>query len=524
MKVCTVAEMRALDRAAIERYGIPAEILMENAGGAVYTVIRQELGVAGRRFLVLAGGGHNGGDGLVVARRLHSSGASVRVLLLSDPGGYDAAPRLHLAMAEKAGVPVAVKPAAEAVRAAVAGCDVIVDAMLGTGITREVGGSYREAVEAVNASGKPVVAVDIPSGVAGDTGAILGAAVDADFTVTFGLPKRGNLLYPGAARCGRLFVCHISFPPELYGRDAIPVAVAAPARLPERRPDGHKGSFGDVLFVAGAAGYFGAPSFSALAHLKAGGGYSRLAAPRSLVPHLAAIAPEVVYAPQPETDAGSLAPEAAAGLVELAGRVDFVVLGPGLSLDPRTRDLVLELVAAVERPLLVDGDGLTMVASTPDSVAGRSAPTVLTPHPGEMARLTGASVAEIKADPIPVLQEACARLGAVIVLKGAHSLIGFPDGRVRINVSGSSALATAGSGDVLTGTITAMAGLGLGLEDAVTTGVFIHGLAGELAAEAGGADGVTARTVLETLPMAVATYREDYDRIVADACGAAVVI
>ena len=524
MKVSSVAEMHDLDRTAIERYGIPGELLMENAGEAVYFVILEELGVSGLSFLILAGAGHNGGDGLVVARKLSSSGGKVHVCLFSDPAKYDAAPRLHLEMVEKAGIPVIAKPSPQAIRDAVAECDVIVDAMLGTGIGREVGGLYRQAIEIVNAAGKPVVAVDIPSGVDGDTGRIWGAAVDADFTVAFGLPKRGSLLYPGAGRCGHLYVSHISFPPELYERAAIRVAINRPAPLPPRRPDGHKGSFGDALFIAGAAGYFGAPAFSALAHLKAGGGYSRLAAPRSVVPHLAPIAPEVVYVRQPETAAGSLGPEASASLLELARRVDFVVLGPGLSLDEGARELVLSLAPAIEKPLLVDGDGLTALATDPSVVARRAAPTVLTPHAGEMARLTGLDSPDVEADPIPILQRTAADLDAIIVLKGAHSLIGFPDGRVFVNTSGSSALATAGSGDVLTGTISAMSGLGLDLEDAVATGVFLHGLAGDLAAEELGADGVTARTVLGFLGAAVAALRTDFDDITADACGAIQVI
>ncbi len=520
MKVCTVEEMRAMDRSAIETYGIPGEILMENAGEAVYFTILSELGVEGKRFLVLAGAGHNGGDGLVVGRKLFSSGGTVEVVLLSNPSKFDAAPRLHLGMVEKAGIPLAVQPPIEEIRAAIGRCDVIVDALLGTGISREVGGLYREVIKAINASGKPVVAIDIPSGVDGNTGKIWGTAVRAQLTVTFGAPKRGNLLYPGAGLTGQLYLCRISFPPELSGRNEIRVAINEPAPLPPRRPDGHKGSFGDALFVAGAAGYFGAPVFSALAMLKAGGGYARLATPRSVAPHLAPISPELVYAPQPETPNGALSLESFDRLMELSKRVDFVVVGPGLSLDDETQQLVRRLAQSIERPLLIDGDGLTAVAMETDILPGRSAPTILTPHMGEMARLTGRTTAEIASDPIPILEETASGLDAFIVLKGAHSLIGTPEGRVFINVSGNSALATAGSGDVLTGTIAAMVGLGLELEPAVQTGVYLHGLAGDRAAAAEGPDGVTARTVLETLPRTIATYRNDFATVTADACGA----
>ena len=524
MRVCSVDEMRNLDRRAITEYGIPGAFLMENAGEAVYYVILDEYGgesgLDGLRFAVLCGGGHNGGDGFVVARKLRSSGAEVRVILLSDPSRYDEAPALHLEMVRAMGIPLEVRPELERIEEVLSWSHIVVDAMLGTGLSREVGGVYQEVIERVNAAARPVVAVDIPSGVDGGTGRVLGVAVEADLTVTFGLPKRGNLLYPGYDLGGDLYVTHISFPPELWDDPAIAVATNEPAPLPDRRPDGHKGSFGDALFVAGAAGYYGAPAFSALAHLRAGGGYARLAAPRSVVPHLATIAPEVVFVPQPETAEGSLSLGALDGLLELAARLDFTVLGPGLSLHPEAQELARRLVAGLPGPLLVDGDGLTAVAADP-AVLRRRDPgtTVLTPHPGEMARLTGLAIAEITADPIPVVQRTARDLGAFVVLKGAHSLIGTPDGRVLINGSGNSGMATAGSGDVLTGTISAFSGLGLDLEAAVRTGVFLHGHAGDLAAAEGGEDGVTARSIAGALPAAVADYRDNRTEIVADCCG-----
>jgi len=537
MRVSTVDEMRNLDRTAITSYGIPGEFLMENAGEAVYFAILTEFGcssldppdgssgscgpgVQGLRFSVLCGGGHNGGDGFVVARKLRSSGGEVRVIILSDPSRYDEAPSLHLDMVRRMGIPVAVKPPMEQIEEDLAWSHIIVDAMLGTGLSREVGGIYREVIEKVNAAPRPVVAVDIPSGVDGNTGQILGVAVEADLTVTFGLPKRGNLLYPGYELGGDLYVTHISFPPELWDDPAMVVSTNEPFPLPPRRPDGHKGSFGDALFVAGAAGYYGAPALSALAHLRAGGGYARLAAPRSVVPHLATIAPEVVFVPQPETPEGALSPEALDGLLELASGLDFAVVGPGLSLHAEAQELARRLVAAIPGPVLVDGDGLSAVAADLDLLRNRPAgTTVLTPHPGEMARLTGLSISEITADPIPVLQRTAGDLGAIIVLKGAHSLIGMPDGRVFINGSGNSGMATAGSGDVLAGTISALSGLGLELEAAVRTGVFLHGHAGDLAAAEGGEDGITARSIAGALPAAVADYRERFEEITADCCG-----
>lgn len=520
MKVSTVAQMRELDRRAGDEYGIPGHILMETAGHAVYEAIRIELGLAGQRVLVLCGPGHNGGDGLVAARKLNSSGASVQVMVLADPARYGDAPVMYYGMLSRAGVAISVRPEPAQVAEALLSCDAVVDALLGTGVDRELSGQLLEVVELVNAADVPVFAVDIPTGVNGDTGQVQGEAVVADVTVTFGLPKLGNLLYPGAELCGTLYVSHISFPPALQDSAAIQVALSRPPQLPPRRTDGHKGSFGDVLFVAGAASYYGAPTLAALSLLKAGGGYSRLAAPRSVIPTAATLAPELVFAPQPETGDGALALAALPGLRELAAGVDFVVLGPGLSLDGEAQQVARQLATRLELPLLLDGDGLTAVASEPGAIRARTAPTVLTPHPGEMARLCTTSVGQIKQSPVEHLQRLCADLGATVVLKGAHSLIGAPDGRVWINTSGNSGMGTAGSGDVLTGTIAAMFGLGLELEQAVLAGVFVHGLAGDLAAGAVGADGITARDVLEHLPAAVRTYREQHDQLLADHYGA----
>ncbi|OPY91459.1 MAG: Bifunctional NAD(P)H-hydrate repair enzyme Nnr [Syntrophus sp. PtaU1.Bin208] len=265
---------------------------------------------------------------------------------------------------------------------------------------------------------------------------------------------------------------------------------------------------GEALFIAGAANYFGAPCFAALSFLKAGGGYSRLAAPASLIPAIAQKGAEIVFVPQRETAAGSLSGDNFAGLLDLSERMDMVVIGPGLSLEEETQSLVRSLVQDISRPLLIDGDGLTAIASRLELIRGRKGPTILTPHLGEMARISGKGIPDIRRNRIGVLQETAADLQAVIVLKGAHSLIGMPDGRVFVNLSGNAGMATAGSGDVLTGTIAALYGQGMPLEEAVCKGVFIHGLSGDLAAESRGEDGMTAQDILEFLPEARKADRE----------------
>jgi NAD(P)H-hydrate epimerase len=507
MKVSSVSEMRALDRTAIREFGIAAELLMENAGQAVYFTLLKEFGVKGKRFVIFCGLGNNGGDGFVVARKIHSSGGAVEVFILGDPGRFEGAAKINFDIVSRLPIEAQRIESAEEVRGKVAYCDCIVDAILGTGLTREVTGLYRDVIELINESGKTVFSVDIPSGVHGDTGKVMGAAIRADATITFGLPKIGNMLLPGYDLGGKLYVSHISFPPSMYDADALKIEISTPIELPPRDQDGHKGDFGQALFIAGAAGYFGAPYFSALSFLKAGGGYSRLAAPRSIVPFIGSKGSEIVFHPQVETDAGSIALQNKPALLELAERMDMVIVGPGLSLDLETQRLTRELTAEIDKPLLVDGDGITALCQDLGIVKKRRAATILTPHLGEMSRITGTSVREIDDDKIGILQRTAIELNATIVLKGAHSLIGYPDGHVFINTSGNPGMATAGSGDVLTGTIAAMFGLRLPLQTAVRQGVFVHGLAGDLAAEDKGEDGITAQDILDYLPPAVKIIR-----------------
>jgi hydroxyethylthiazole kinase-like uncharacterized protein yjeF len=277
--------------------------------------------------------------------------------------------------------------------------------------------------------------------------------------------------------------------------------------LPKRSVEAYKGSVGDVLFIAGAANYYGAPYFAAMSFLKAGGGYARLAAPQSIIGKLAVKGREIVYLPQEETVAGSIAFKNITKLLTAAAKVDMVVIGPGLSLQEETVRLIKELAEAIKVPLLIDGDGLTAIADNPEILRNRKAATILTPHLGEMALLAGRPAAEISGKKIAVLRETTDKLKATIVLKGAHSLIGTRSGEVYINLTGNAGMATAGSGDVLTGCIAAMYGLGLKPEGATRKGVFLHGYAGDLAVAKKGADGVTAKDIMEFMPQALKNDR-----------------
>jgi len=508
--------MRSMDRTAVERFGIVEALLMENAALATHSVILETCGIIGKNFIIVCGIGNNGGDGFAIARKIHSNGGIVTVFVLGDSNKLQGAAKMNFDIISKIPLVIQKVDSVESIRSPILHCDVIVDAIFGTGLTREVGGLYKDIIQLINAGNKTVFSVDIPSGVNGDTGKIMGAGINADYTVTYGLPKRGTMLYPGYELCGELFVTHISFPPAIYEAESISVATNDPLPLPPKDMNAHKGDFGEVLFIAGAANYFGAPYFSAMSFLKAGGGYARLGAPLSITPFIAAQGSEIVFIPQKETASGSIAYENKELLCDLAETMDMVVLGPGLSLNEETQQLARDLTKAIEKPLLIDGDGITAICQEPTILKQRKEVTILTPHLGEMSRITKLSVDEIESDKITLVQKTAKELNSIIVLKGAHSLIGYPDERVFINMSGNPGMATAGSGDVLTGTIAAMFGLGQPIMDAVRTGVFIHGLSGDMAAVDSGEDGMTAGDILSYIPRAVRVIRNEEDEILSD--------
>jgi len=513
MKVSTVEEMRDLDRGAMKEFKIPDTILMENAGQAVYSVIHSELGIKGKSFLIFCGIGNNGGDGFVVARKLHSNGGLVTVFLLGDGEKLAGCAKDNFEIISMLPMQIERLTSVEQIRFSLLHCDAVVDAIFGTGLIRDVGGIYREVIESINEGQKAVFSVDIPSGVNGDTGQIMGCAIKADYTVTFGLPKLGNLLHPGFDLCGKLYVTHISFPPSHYNTDSINVETNDPLPIPQREEDTHKGDYGKVLFIAGSANYLGAPYFSALSFLKAGGGLSYLASPESITNFLANKGSEIVFVPQKETEKGSLSLRAKDELLEFSDRVDMVVIGPGLSLHEETQELVRELAPGIKKPLIIDGDGITAISKDIDIIKKRKEVTILTPHLGEMSRIVKTDIGEIQKNKIPLLFKACKELNATIILKGAHTLMGFPDERIFINMSGNPGMATAGSGDVLVGTIAAMLGLGFSIEESTRMGVFIHGLAGDLAMRDIGEDGIVAGDIMSYLPEALRYCRENFEDI-----------
>ncbi|MYB21185.1 MAG: NAD(P)H-hydrate dehydratase [Chloroflexi bacterium] len=511
MKLLTSAEMRELEQRA-ESASVSTDTLMENAGLAVAQEIWMQLGsLEDRRIAVLVGPGNNGGDGLVAARHLHEWGAQVRVYALRERS--DA----QWTQTVEQGVPCGAASDDEdfeALEALLSGAEAIVDALLGTGSSRQIEGDLAEIMQRLAAvrerTVKPkLVAVDLPTGLDADSGRLDPLAVAADETVTFHAPKVGLYMQPGAGAAGSVQHVDIGIPPGLD--DDLQTEVlerrAARALLPVRAPDAHKGTFGRVLVIAGSTRYPGAALLAARGAYRAGAGLVTIAAPESIALHLIAALPEATLLPLPEHDAGVISGHAAWEVVrdELPG-VDAVVLGCGFGQHDHSgvfvrRFLISEEVAAV-RGVVVDADGLNLLAADVSGLADAVAPVVLTPHPGEMGRLTGLSTDDVQGRRLTLSRDSAAEWGCHVVLKGANTIVAAPDRRARVSEVAQPALATAGTGDVLSGAIGALIAQGVSPFDAATLGVYLHGDAGNRAARQHGSIGVTAGDVADQLAMA----------------------
>ncbi|HEX6263161.1 MAG TPA: NAD(P)H-hydrate dehydratase [Actinomycetota bacterium] len=497
--VLTAAQMRAADRAAAER-GVPVEALMERAGHAVARAVAALLGgTYGRRIVALCGKGNNAGDAFVAVRLLAAWGAAPAVVSVAGLDELRAAAAANAERLRDSGVPTIAWGTREADRA-IARADVVVDGLFGSRFRGPVEGSWREAIEAVNASPAPVVAVDIPSGVEGDTGAVRGPAVRAEVTVTLAAPKVGVVLYPGAEFAGRVEVADIGIPADLLESE---LALVEPgdvaAILPRRAPEDHKHRSGDVLVVAGSRRMTGAPRLVAEGAARAGAGLVHVAVPEGILPMVQAGLTEAVFLPLPEGPDGSVAASAWGELKKRMDRFDAVAIGPGLTTEGEAPDLVRALVRSSPVPIVADADALNAFAGRAQDLRERAADLVLTPHAGEFARLLGADPEE---DRVGMAAAAAADTGAVMVLKGARTLVAPPGGEVRVNPTGSAALATGGTGDVLAGAIAAYLARGLPPADAATAAVYVHGLAGQVVGRRMG-EGGTAGDVAIAIPAAV---------------------
>jgi ADP-dependent NAD(P)H-hydrate dehydratase / NAD(P)H-hydrate epimerase len=506
MKVATAAEMREIDRITIEEYGVSGQTLMERAGAAI--AARAMDVFQDKKAVVLCGGGNNGGDGLVAAAKLHGSGYDIRALILADPKRLSPDCEIQLGKAEAAGVPVEfVKRVDKADFTDV----FVIDAVFGTGLSKPVTGDQAATFRSLNESGVPVLAVDIASGISSDTGQILGDAVIADYTVTFGLPKRGHFLNPGAQYCGSLYVEDIGFPEKLTQSDNIKTRLIhrenALTLVPPRPRNSYKGDYGHILVVAGSKGKTGAALMTARACLRSGAGLVTIAVPESLMDVFQSRVTEEMVIPLPDKGDGTLNKKALNILLEFAERkADVIAVGPGIGVSPETEFIMNGLVLSSQAPLVIDADGLNSLNNAHEIFGNAKAPIVVTPHPGEMARLLKQqkqiTIGDIEKDRINTALSFSRETGVCVVLKGAPTVVADPEGHVNINTSGNPGMATAGSGDVLTGIIAAFIGQALNTTSASALGVFMHGFAGDLAAKEKGEHSLVASDIIAALPAA----------------------
>lgn len=532
MKVVTAEEMREIDRITIKNYGISGTVLMERAGLAVAEKIKELFSVQRSGFskklrtpnsepvklkvIVLAGGGNNGGDGIVVARNLHEWGWNVKIILLSKENKLSPDCLLQYKIAKKSGVPVEFR---DYITEKDLHSALVVDAIFGTGLSKNITGKTAEIISFINASDAPVISVDIPSGISSDTGQIMGEAVRADYTVTFGLPKRGHLLYPGADYTGRFFIEDIGFPEELLHSEKLKTELLEKRDIslliPERQRYSHKGDYGHVLVIAGSRGKTGAAFMCAKACLRSGAGLVTIGVPESLLDVFQSRATEDMTLPLPDKGDGTLSSKALEKILEfLFEKADVLAIGPGISVTDDTKKLVRELLLNSTAPAVIDADAINSLEGNKQILKKARSPIILTPHAGEMARLRqglgvrGQGLAEkelrnkIEKDRINTAVSFAKETGTYLVLKGMPTVIAEPEGRAFINPTGNSGMASAGTGDVLTGMVSGFLGQGLNPLEASILGVYMHGLAGDIAAKNKGEHSLIASDITDAIPEA----------------------
>jgi NAD(P)H-hydrate epimerase len=521
-----------MDARAMSEFSVPGVVLMENAGRAAFEETgRLAGGLGGKRVAVLCGGGNNGGDGFVVARYCRLAGAVATIFCTASADAMKADPRAHFDVARKLGIPCEPVTAGGPEPIDLSSFDILVDALLGTGVEAAPRAPIDGLIRAMNASGRPIVAVDLPSGVNADTGGVPGEAVRATSTVTFAYPKLGLLTFPGAAYTGRLIVDSIGFDWEALGVETGCRIVAKEelrVRLPKRADDSNKGDYGHVAVVAGSRGMVGAPALTARAAQRAGAGLVTVLTAESAQPLVASKLDEQMTRSLPEAD-GAISEAAFEAVAEFASRATVLCVGPGMTTSPETVRLVQRIVAELDTPIVLDADGLNALSLDMQAAQRRrergAHPLVLTPHPGEAARLLGRSIPDIQADRAGAARDLAKSANAVVILKGRHTLVAEPGGSIQINTTGNPGMASGGMGDALTGILGSFLAQALAsarhspdhaedertIFDIAALSVLIHGAAGDLAAAESGQVGMTAGDLIGRLPAAIRLMEEQDD-------------
>jgi len=507
MQVVLAEDIRELDRRTIEEVGIPGAVLMENAGrGATKILCEHFKDLHIGLVSIVCGGGNNGGDGFVIARYLQQGGIQVKVFLLTDPNRIQGDARIYFDVLQPLEIPIQILFQSGITNEVLhewqeSVC--IVDAIFGTGLSRDVSGLYRQAIEGIQTSHRPVFAVDIPSGINADTGKVQGIAVKAECTATFGLPKRGLYLYPAVDFSGHIECVDIGIPRHLVHNLNLKEEIFDPAfLLPnlKRESNTHKGTYGHLFVLAGSIGKTGAAALCSEAALRSGAGLVTLGIPDSMNHILEQKLTEVMTLPCISSEEGSLSLKSLEKIQEFASRVQGLVVGPGLGINTDTEKIIRELWRHVQMPMVWDADALTLLAQNPDLNGNQSSEIIITPHPGEMSRLLGKPVSWVQENRIDAIKSFSNQWGVITVLKGSRTLIADPDGNLRINLTGNPGMASAGVGDVLAGMIGALLVQGLSPFDAASLGVWLHGAAGDRVAQTMGPVGYLATDMMQFLP------------------------
>ncbi len=513
LKILTGNQMRELDKKAIEELKIPGIILMENAGRAVYEEIAELINENEDEFegiLVICGKGNNGGDGFVAARHLIENAIQTTVISLFRKENLSGSALINHEILEHFTEIIYMDEIdIEKLKQMISASTIIVDAILGTGLNSSVKGTIKEIIDSINEYSEGIiVSVDIPSGINADTGEILGTAIVSDYTVTFHSLKNGLINYPGTGHAGEVILAPIGIPEFLTDGDDYNTYLItrhyARISMPLRQSDSHKGTFGKVFNVAGSMGMSGAAYMSSLSSLKIGAGYSILAAPKSIVPIISSMLPEIVSIPLEETTEGAISEKALEKALDKSQKANIFLIGPGIGTSKSTIDFVSEFVQQLTdrgENLIIDADALNCLAIKQDVFLPIN--SIITPHPKELSRLMKIPIGEIQKDRIKSARDAALKFNTIVVLKGAVTVIAEPNGNIYINTTGNSGLATAGSGDVLAGMIAGLAAQGLKLKDAAITGVYLHGLTGDIASEEITEYSLTASELLNYIPAAI---------------------
>lgn len=510
MRIVTGKQMKALDTWATEVMGLPTLLLMENAGQAVARKARTVLkDPQDKLVLFLIGKGNNGGDALVSARHLSQQGVEVKLFLLFPPETFRGATLENWHYIEKMGLKwhqLEDDNSFYLLKLSLNHCNLVIDGIFGTGFAGCPTGKIAKAIQIVNESLNPILAIDVPSGLDADTGQVGEPCIQAKYTVTLAWLKRGLVVYPGKSRVGELEVADISLPQEgldtLDNKEYYLTEELAKQLLPLVDPEGYKNSFGHALVVAGSAGMTGAAYLASRGVLRSGAGMVTTCLPLSLRDHFDLAFPEALTIGLAETEVTSLSVDSWPLLAEQLDRKDAIVFGPGLGRGAEIPCLLAELLAQSCSPVVIDADGLFALAQEPEIIKSAQVPVILTPHPGEMARLLNVSVETVQAERAECIRAAAAQYGAIVVLKGAVTITSDPEGDLYINSTGNAALATAGTGDVLAGTIGGLLAQGIHPLAATVLGVYLHGLAGDLLAQEKGKRGILAGEVADWLPLA----------------------